>query len=439
MSEIVKADPTKGFFIDMLTKDILLQDCILDLADNCIDGANRVLAEIEEKTGIPVNEERRYKDFVIAIMATPTRFCIEDNCGGISIELAKNRVFYFGRPTPETEMNINSIGLYGIGMKRALFKMGTNAKVSSSHQKNAFEVAINVPDWAKSPKWEFSLDRIKKFKKSGTRIEIDTLTLEAATHFQNQTFIGLLRKVLARDYSFFLQKGLTITLNSKPVAPHLFQLREGEDLQPMHEAYDDEGVKVTISAGLASIPPDDASPADAVTEVDYFGWFVTCNDRVVLAADKGTKTVWGDLGFSVWHPQYNGFLGIVTFSSTVPAKLPWSTTKRDVDQLNAVYRRAITRMKVVTKQYTQYSNSRKSALKHAKEAEAKSTPIDIRRLAVSSTMRLPSITADTSYVTVSYQAKKDDVKKAAKLMGSANMPATKVGSKSLEYYLENES
>ncbi len=35
---LINAEPTKGFFIDMLTKDIGLVDCILDLVDNSIDG-----------------------------------------------------------------------------------------------------------------------------------------------------------------------------------------------------------------------------------------------------------------------------------------------------------------------------------------------------------------------------------------------------------------
>jgi hypothetical protein len=36
---IVHADPSKSFFIDMLTRDIGVTDCILDLIDNAIDRA----------------------------------------------------------------------------------------------------------------------------------------------------------------------------------------------------------------------------------------------------------------------------------------------------------------------------------------------------------------------------------------------------------------
>jgi hypothetical protein len=35
----VDANPTKAFFVRMITRDISLEDCILDLIDNSVDGA----------------------------------------------------------------------------------------------------------------------------------------------------------------------------------------------------------------------------------------------------------------------------------------------------------------------------------------------------------------------------------------------------------------
>lgn len=36
--ENVDAAPVKSFFVEMLTRDIALDDAILDLLDNCVDG-----------------------------------------------------------------------------------------------------------------------------------------------------------------------------------------------------------------------------------------------------------------------------------------------------------------------------------------------------------------------------------------------------------------
>ena len=47
-------------------------------------------------------------------------------------------------------------------------------------------------------------------------------------------------------------------------------------------------VKISIMAGMADVPPDDDSAeADSeIRETEYYGWFVACNDRIVLAGVK---------------------------------------------------------------------------------------------------------------------------------------------------------
>lgn len=35
----INAEPTKAFFVDMLTRDIPLEQAVLDLVDNSVDGA----------------------------------------------------------------------------------------------------------------------------------------------------------------------------------------------------------------------------------------------------------------------------------------------------------------------------------------------------------------------------------------------------------------
>jgi hypothetical protein len=231
---------------------------------------------------------------------------------------------------------------------------------------------------------------------------------------------------------------MRISINGSEILPHKFELRTGDELEPVHFTYLDDGVNVSISAGLANLPDEDTGPSEERSGVDYFGWFVVCNDRIVLAADKTPKTVWGDDGFAVWHPQYNGFMGIVSFDSNDPSQLPWATTKRDVDKASPVYQRAIARMKTATKQYIAYSNARKSAITESKEAEARSHPVSVKELKPATTMRLPTVATTSAYVTISYQAARTDVKKVAAALGSPSMAATKVGKKTFNYYMENE-
>ena len=431
MSETIYADASKQFFVHMITRDISLADCILDLVDNSIDGARRVLNA--EKKGV-----EDLSGFEITIGASGKQFSITDNCGGMSSELAINKAFHFGRP-PGTEATENGIGLYGIGMKRALFKIGEKITVRSVTKDESFGIAIGVPEWEKLKEWTFQLDRIERNGFSpGTKIVVDSLCAPTARDIADSSFLSLLHKFLSRDYSFFLEQGLKIVLNDTPVVGHGYTLRSSDEIQPINYSFEEDGVRVDIVAGMAVVPDDNDLPSIDVSKMDYYGWFVVCNDRVVIAADKSTKTVWGNDTFQTWHPQYNGFMGIAFFSSEDPDKLPWSTTKRDVDQLNPAYRRAVAKMKTATSEYIQYSNDRKRSLDKAKEAELKAVSVNVRTLPTAVKMSVPRYTPVDDSIQVSFPAKKSDVKRAGKALGSESMPATKVGAKAFEYFLKNE-
>src|SRR5205085_2574984 len=138
-----QASPTKQFFVSMLTRDISLDDAILDLIDNCLDGALR-LAE---------GGEVQYRKHFVRIEFSKDKFSIEDNCGGIPREVAIKYAFKLGRDTDDTrDADSETIGMYGIGMKRALFKMGKDALVRTRHGNDTFEVHIDS-DWLDAKEW----------------------------------------------------------------------------------------------------------------------------------------------------------------------------------------------------------------------------------------------------------------------------------------------
>lgn len=431
-NETVSADATKDFFVNMFTRDIAPHDCVMDLVDNSLDGAHRSLLADGKS---PQDKGQPYAGFFVELTVNPNMFRIVDNCGGIAVDLAKNNVFCFGRKPGAAGTTSHGIGLYGVGLKRAIFKLGTSSTVKSATKTEAFMIKIEVAQWLAKPEWTFDLERIPLFTPPGTDIAVSPLRPNFVQELKDATFVNALGRIIARDYSFFLAKGIKLTLNGQNVPRYPFELRSGHELQPAHYQYDDEGVRVTISAGMAALPTDDENPTEK-RAADYFGWFVVCNDRVVVAADKTTKTVWGD-DFQVWHQQYYGFMGLAFFEADDPSRLPWSTTKRDVDRSNAVYVRAIEKMKAATLQYIQYSNTRKGALPDARKAEQESKPVAVKELTKSETMKLPTVSS-ASWVTVSYSASRSDVKRIGTAMGNPSMPATRVGERTFKHYLENE-
>ena len=440
MADRASCEPVKNFFINMITKDIQLADCILDLLDNCVDGAQRLNGK---EHALPVLDSS-YEGFKAEITIEPNQFIIKDNCGGISLENAKNYAFNFGRNPYAPPLPDKSIGLYGIGMKRAIFKIGRVITVFSSTKKEAFKVGINVDEWKNKNGWYFDLDECKAWEPPGTAISIDDLTEGTKVEFEDKRFINKLRTIIARDYSIFLQSGFKVFLNGLEIDPYEFSLREGEDFKPLKISYADEteeGVVVKIQAGMAVGPiSDEEIPFDRSSpKIDYYGWFVSCNDRIVLAGDKTEKTVWGHDNFTRWHGQYNGFMGIISFYAEDPYKLPWDTTKRNLDVASPLYKRAVQKMKDATRPWVNYTNVRKEDLDEAKRLESLAESKPMKQLSNSSQMQLPKIIArpKVEYTSIQYQKPLAEVRTVKKALGSVLLSNKDVGIRTFEYYLEN--
>src|SRR5574344_1775331 len=101
----VDANPTKEFFIYMITRDIETKAAIVELIDNSIDGAKKI------------RKNNDYRGLKINIEFNKDHFIIKDNCGGFDIETATKYAFKFGRPADRESEKGFYTGLFGIGMK----------------------------------------------------------------------------------------------------------------------------------------------------------------------------------------------------------------------------------------------------------------------------------------------------------------------------------
>ena len=117
----IDAAPTKSFFIDMLTRDIPLDQAILDLVDNSVDGAKALCAQAGGD----------FSGRWVKLEFGPEKFRIVDNCGGFGKQAVRTYAFKFGRPDAAVRTP-HSIGQFGVGMKRVLFKFGRHFVVRSS-------------------------------------------------------------------------------------------------------------------------------------------------------------------------------------------------------------------------------------------------------------------------------------------------------------------
>lgn len=320
-STIINALPTKEFFIYTLIRDIKLIDAIPDLVDNSIDGARRIR---------PNND---FSGLWVRIEANNEHFKIADNCGGISVDVARNYAFRFGRPVdmPDTP---HSVGQFGVGMKRALFKIGNKFKVESTTENSLFVMEQDMRDWIIKPEWQFEFNSIEEngadipLEDTGTTITVEELHSNVSSSFELENFQTALVKELESKHLESISQGLSITFNGTPLNIKPLELLQSDSVKPAFATFNVPNrpeVSVKIYAGLGPRDPNAA------------GWYVFCNGRLVLEADKSTTTGWKDdtPGF---HNTYARFRGYVFFDSDVSKLLPWTTTKNGVDADSDVFR-----------------------------------------------------------------------------------------------------
>lgn len=444
LEEIVKAkaSPTKEFFVSMLVRDILLKQAIIELIDNSLDGARKNRKDLN------------FSGLKIKINFDGEKFEIIDNCGGIPIDIAEEYAFRFGRPSNIENVRGETTGIFGIGMKRALFKMGNNIVIKSITETSDFQVTIDVKKWLslENKEWDFSFDKhnkdAKHFKNEvGTTIIVTELYKEISIELSDSDFEKELIEHVERRVGLDIENGIYISINENDIKGNNVRMISSDEMSPVKESYVDEsGVKVDIIAGIA--PKEENKkhlPENA-------GWYLYCNGRLIVAADKSSLTTWKDIenkssGLS-FHNQYASFRGIVFFSSENPALLPWNTTKTGIDSTSLVYLRAREKMLEIFKIVRGFYDEAKT---YSKENEDDGLELSIDKMSyvevtretneksinTNRTMSIKNIEIDPNpSVNISYKKPKADVERIKKsLEVSTNKD---VGIKTFEYYLDAE-
>lgn len=386
----VDASPTKRFFVSMLTRDIELDDAILDLLDNCVDGAVRSNAAKP-----PKDPSHPYAGFWAEITLDANHFCIKDNCGGIPLEIAKNYAFRFGREDGTRDADLQTVGTYGIGMKRAIFKMGADCWVRSHHEKEKFAVHIDDSWISSDDKWDLELDNTADVpNEKGVRLEITKLLpgIQAQFDPMKGNFAEVIGKKIRTHYAYIIKKGFTVKVNGHAIKPNESQTLIASDLkQPgaiapyVYQAKEGE-VSVELIMGMYERFPSEIELDEyeqGKRSKETAGWTVVCNDRVVLANDTSHMTGWGESGVPAYHSQFIMLSGLVEFTSKNASNLPITTTKRGVDLNSPLYADVKNIMRDATKHFTSFTNHWKPQTEERAQMQTKTLAIDIRNAALS--------------------------------------------------------
>lgn len=375
---LINAYPTKELFISRLIKDVTLKDAIGDLLDNSVDGALRIRKDPSFE-GLWVH---------IELNAEENFFKISDNCGGIPVSVARDYVFCFGRPEGAEETG-HSLGAFGIGMKRALFRLGNKFKVESVAQNSSFTMEVDVDKWRQGidelgdqidetktqADWTFrftdyeeDLEEEYPEEKRGTTVTVTNLHREVFKSFKIDNDTTDLIEELQREHLFSINNGLEITVNEVRLEAPDLKLLESDELKTAYWENLDEKLEVRVYAGVSD-------------QTDYGvngGWYVFCNKRLILGPDQSITTGWGiksPIRIPEYHSQFYRFRGYVFLDAEDPRDLPWNSSKTNMDLDSLVWRTVFQQMVKLMRSVIDFLNDVHNEERHIREEKINETPL----------------------------------------------------------------
>lgn len=432
---LARALPTKEFFIHMLVRDIGLVPAIVDLVDNSVDGARRT------------RPEGNYSGLWVRIEADSTHLRIQDNCGGIDIKTAQDYAFRFGRD-PNAPHRTHTIGQFGVGMKRALFKLGDEFEVESRTAVDHFRILVNLTSWTATPDlWDFPIDLLDDasgvLREPGVNVHVMHLNEAVAEALGQDLTITQLQTELSLVHQYALESGLQMAVNGFNVEPSTQVLLQSTELRPAVEEHDlqigGSAVRCRVVAGVATSDPSSA------------GWYIYCNGRLVIRADQTNVTGWGEAGEATvpkYHNQFARFRGYVLFDSDDAGVLPWTTTKTGIDPGAAAYRVIRPRMLALMRSVITFLNEL-DAEERPSEADAESVVLDSLASVVKASQAAALVTFPASKFVapkrvarpptlgnILYQRPIEQIRRLQKALGATTY--REVGERTFDHYLEYE-
>ena len=441
---LANAAPKKRLFIDIFTRDISLEDCILDLIDNSIDSLLRWKKIQIHEDIFEQNAKKHFDDSTLPIVSVELSedyIEINDRCGGIPISKAVNEVFVFGK---DIGTESGGLGVYGIGLKRAIFKIGKDLEMSSFSDAEAFEVNLDLESWAekdeKPEDWRIPIN-VAQFdddKKNTTSIKISRLNEDIKMRINDGTFFSSLSDQISKTYSFIINRYVEIKIQGEFIKPFEVPFGTSDEVTPAFEEFEHDGVFVRL---LSALIPEKMEPSYRKA-----GWYILCNGRVVETANKDQISGWG-AGLPIFQNKFNSFIGYAFFQSENPLRLPWKTTKKGVNRESQIFIKARAKMIYLSIPITRFLSKRYSG-------DLKEEPFEREIAQRIENVNISDIFSDIKksdfivsarkekkpnpYANISYKVLKTKLDLVKKSFRRASMSNKEVGERTFNYYIDME-
>lgn len=287
----MKAGFTKEFAIGAMIKDVTIKAAIFDLIDNSIEAAI-------------INGGVR--GHIISIITSNDEFKIFDDCGGFEPDKIKD-IFKIGYR--------NGSSGFGIGMKRAIIKLGNIANITSLNANKSFNIYFDINN-CKNAEWDLKVNEIKREPENSFGLEISILQLnsEVKKYFKRGE-CNELGQAISRRYRSFINNGLIIKLNVNTVPKYKIK-EEADKISPIYKINENVEVQIKLYSKISS--------------TEESGWDVFINNKCVCERNKSNEIQWNRIKKQSGY-SYKRFVGEVLITGINVRELPVTSTKDRID------------------------------------------------------------------------------------------------------------
>lgn len=310
--DTLSAIPSKRLFLSIIA-DYDLNKSICELVDNGLD--------VWVRGG-------RAKAITIKILLDKVQqtIVVDDNAGGLP---RSDLRYVVGPGQTGAKLTDETIGIFGVGTKRAVVALAQDVKITTRHASNT-TYQIDFDDkWLEDDDWELPVYEVDPLPEGTTVVELQKLRIPIT-----DVSIAQVGEHLSATYAKFLtDQRVTLKLNGTPLQPRFF---DNWAYPPKYEPHrytghlateDGRAIRVEAFAGLSS----ESSPASG-----EYGVYFYCNDRLIARALKSFEVGFTRGLAGVAHPKVS-LTKVLVFLNGDARSMPWNSSKSDVSTKHEVF------------------------------------------------------------------------------------------------------
>ena len=308
----ISAIPSKRIFHSIIA-DYDLNRSICELVDNGLD----VWVRGKKAKAIEIN---------IRLDKTQQTITADDNAGGVP---KTDLRYVVGPGETGTNPTDETIGIFGVGTKRAVVALAQDVKITTRFPKEKTYQIDFDDNWLNDDDWELPLYEVDQIPEGKTVVELQKLRSPITDES-----IGHLKEHLQATYAKFLtNQSVMLRLNGEPLSSLFFENWAYPPGYPPQKyvgtlkTEDNREIRVEAVAGLTR----ESSPA-----AGEYGVYFYCNDRLVARALK-TFEVGFTKGFAgLPHPKVSLTRVLVSLNGDARS-MPWNSSKSDISTKHEVF------------------------------------------------------------------------------------------------------